>query len=220
LDIISNMSRFLDLDPLVRIAICLSIAVAALVTDSMPALLLLIGLTAVIASEARVTKGWKAYLRFSVWAGALLVLLNLVLSQGGERVLFEAQLGIPVFESLRITEESLIFGLAMALRLIAVVSAFAVLSLSISPTQMVSAMSRLRLPARSVFVTSLAARFMPSLMEDAKELADVQRARGAKVRGVRSAGPVIIPLLSNSLERSVSVAEAMEARGFSGRFEE
>ena len=220
MDIISNMSRFLGLDPLARIAICLSIAVAALVTDSMPALLLLIGLTAVIASEARVAKGWKTYLKFSIWAGALLVLLNLVLSQGGERVLFEAQLGIPVFESLRITEESLIFGLAMALRLIAVVSAFAVLSLSISPTQMVSAMSRLRLPARSVFVTSLAARFMPSLMEDAKELADVQRARGAKVRGVRSAGPVIIPLLSNSLERSVSVAEAMEARGFSGRFKE
>jgi energy-coupling factor transport system permease protein len=45
----------------------------------------------------------------------------------------------------------------------------------------------------------------------------VQKSRGAKLKGIRGKGPVIIPLLSNSLERSVTVAEAMEARGFGGK---
>jgi energy-coupling factor transport system permease protein len=74
-------------------------------------------------------------------------------------------------------------------------------------------MKAMRLPANSVFMTSLSTRFVPALLEDMETLSDVQRTRGAKLKGIRGKGPVMMPLLSNSLERSVGVAEAMEARG-------
>jgi energy-coupling factor transport system permease protein len=152
------------------------------------------------------------------WIAVFLIILNIFLSQSGKTVLFEAKLGLPLFESLRVTLESLVFSVMMSLRLATVISAFAILSLAVSPEEIMSVMARLRVPTKSVFITSLSARLIPSLMEDTGTLMEVQRSRGAKLKGIRGRGAVVIPLLSNSLERSVSVAEAMEARGFDGRF--
>ncbi len=196
-----------------------SVAVAAIVAmslllDEPPALLAIFALTAAIVLEARIARGWLFYMRVAAWIGGMIFLLNLLLNQGGETVLFRAHLGLPLFQSLRITLESVLFGLVMALRMAAVMSAFAIFSLTVSPDQLMQLMRRLRVPEKSVFLTSLATRFVPSLLEDMETLSQVQRARGAKLRGIRGKGPIIIPLLSNSLERSVSVAEAMEARGF------
>jgi len=205
---------FHNLNPLIKFLICATIIVLALILDSYAYLLVLLLLTVLIVFEARISNGWVFYMKVAAWIGVFLVLLNLILSPSGKTVLFEARLNLPVFDTVRITLESFVFGVIMALRLAVVISAFAVLSLTVSPEEMMRVMSKFRIPQRSVFAVSLATRFAPSLIEDAETLSQVQRARGAKLKGIRGKGPVIIPLLSNSLERSVSVAEAMEARGF------
>lgn len=209
-------TKFHNLNPLVKFLACAAVAVLALLLAEPAYLLALLLLTLAIVWEAEVARGWAFYMRIAIWMGVLIVALNLLLNQGGETVLLRAHLGPPLFESLRITLESLLFGLVMALRLAVVVSAFALLSLTVSPEGLMRVMSGFRLPARSVFLTSLSARFVPSLLGDAEALKDVQRARGAKLKGIRGKAPVLIPLLSNSLERSVAVAEAMEARGYDG----
>jgi len=211
-------TRFHRLNPIAKFFICAAIIVAALIIADRAYLTILFLISVVIAIEAKITPGWLFYLKVAAWIGVFIVLLNLVLSQSGETVLFQAQLDIPFFETIRITLESLLFGFTMALRLAVVISAFAVFALTVSPEETMWLMAKSRIPAKSVFLTSLSARFVPSLLEDVDTLTQVQKARGAKLRGIRGKGPIIIPLLSNSLERSVSVAEAMEARGFSGEF--
>jgi len=212
-------TRFHNLNPVAKFLIVAAVIVAALLIAEPAYLILLFALTLAIALESKTVSGWLFYMKVALWISVFIVLLNLLLSQGGETVLFEARLGLPLFETLRITLESLIFGLIMALRLVVVISAFALLSLTMSPEEMMWLMSKFRIPTKSVFLTSLATRFVPSLLGDVETLTEVQRARGAKLKGIRGKGPIIIPLLSNSLERSVTVAEAMEARGFGGRME-
>lgn len=207
-------TKFHNLNPLAKFLACAAIIVLALILDNYAYLLILFLVTVLVVFESRISPGWAFYMKVAVWIGVFIVLLNLILSPGGKTVLFEARLNLPVFDTIRITLESFIFGLVMALRLAVVISAFAVLSLTLSPEEMMWVMSKFRIPAKSVFAISLATRFAPSLIEDAETLSQVQRARGARLKGIRGKGPIIIPLLSNSLERSVTVAEAMEARGF------
>lgn len=207
-------TRFHNLNPLAKFLICAAIILASLLLADPVFLIILLLVTILIVLEARISSGWSFYMKVAAWLGLFLVLLNLVLSQGGNNVLFQARLGLPLFDTIKITLESFVFSIVMALRLVVVISAFAILSLTMSPEEMMKVMRRFRIPAKSVFMTSLSARFVPSLLEDASTLAQVQKARGARLKGIRGKGPVIIPLLSNSLEHSVTVAEAMEARGF------
>jgi len=211
-------TRFHNLNPMAKFLVCVALVVLALLLENPVYLLVLFAISAAIVYEAQISEGWSMFMRIALWTGVFLVLLNLVLSQSGDTVLFEAQLNLPLFETIRITLESLFFGLVIALRLAVVISAFAIMSLAISPEEIMSVMTKFKIPAKSVFAVSLAARFVPTLAEDAETLTQVQKARGAKLKGIRGKGPVLIPLLSNSLERSVGVAEAMEARGWDGKF--
>jgi energy-coupling factor transport system permease protein len=197
---------FHNLNPAVKLAVAVALIALALVMESFPVLVLLLAVSLAIAAEARVLKGWWFYIKIALWVSVFIVLFNLVLWQRGETILAEAW-------GLRFTLESLLFGLLMALRMAVVISAFALVSLTLSPEEIMQLMRKMKLPAKSVFMTSLSTRFVPALLEDVETLTEVQKARGAKLKGIRGKGPVLIPLLSNSLERSVSVAEAMEARG-------
>jgi energy-coupling factor transport system permease protein len=90
----------------------------------------------------------------------------------------------------------------------------------VHPDDLMRAAIKLRLPYRSVLVTSLSIRFVPVLMQDARTIADVQQSRGLSfdsggiVQRIRNRGALILPLLSNSLDRAVQVAEAMESRAY------
>jgi energy-coupling factor transport system permease protein len=64
-------------------------------------------------------------------------------------------------------------------------------------------------------VTSIAITFVPQTVTRFTEIRDATALRGHKIRRVRDLLPVIIPLLSGGMERSMNLAEAMEARGFS-----
>jgi energy-coupling factor transport system permease protein len=81
-------------------------------------------------------------------------------------------------------------------------------------------MIKMKLPYKSVLVTTLSTRFMPTLLDDVDRISDVQRARGLELdRGklrhrIKSRASIVTALLANSLDRAVQVAEAMESRAF------
>jgi energy-coupling factor transport system permease protein len=116
--------------------------------------------------------------------------------------------------------EAVLFGVGMSLRLLAIISVFALLTFTTHPDDLMLSMIKMKLPYKSVLVTSLTTRFIPTLIDDVERISDVQRSRGLELdRGnlfwrIRSRMAIIIPLLSNSLDRTVQVAEAMEARAF------
>ncbi len=64
-------------------------------------------------------------------------------------------------------------------------------------------------------ITSIAITFVPKTVERFAEIREAQALRGHRVRRLVDLLPLIIPLLAGGMERSMNLAEAMEARGFS-----
>ncbi|MFN2614699.1 MAG: energy-coupling factor transporter transmembrane component T [Actinomycetota bacterium] len=85
--------------------------------------------------------------------------------------------------------------------------------LSIVPSDRV-----LRLLPRFLFeaglVVAIALAFIPSLIRRAAEVRDAQRLRGSRARGARALRPLVVPVVADALERSISLAASMECRGY------
>ena len=206
--------------PLVFSAWVLVIVIVALLVQHPVFLLALAVVTLAVAITAKVLSTWWSVVRYTVWMGLAIVLINVIASNEGSQVLLEAGFRLPVVGEPAVTLEALAFGAAMAVRLAVIISAFTLLNVCVHPDELMRAAIKLKLPYRSVLVTSLSTRFVPVLMEDARTITDVQRSRGLEFdRGglssrIRNRGALILPLLSNSLDRAVQVAEAMESRGY------
>jgi energy-coupling factor transport system permease protein len=118
---------------------------------------------------------------------------------------------VPVLGQLDVTREELHNGLFQGLRLTAVALAFAAYALLLDHDRLVQSA---RFARRSVLAIALATRLVPTLEHDAAGLVEALRGRGVEVTGVRGRGRMLVPLLAGSLERSLNLAEAMEARGY------
>jgi len=208
------------LNPLVKLAWGSSILVLSLIFDN-PLYILLLFI--VILSLVAVAKIWREYasvMRMSLWLGTSIIVINALVSYHGAHVLVEAPFRLPVMGTPVITVEAIVFGAVMALRLMVIISTFTLLNLTIHPDDIMSALLKIKLPYKSVLVTSLSTRFTPCLIEDAERISDVHRARGLELdRGswfkrLKSRALITIPLLANSLDRAVQMAEAMESRAF------
>lgn len=157
------------------------------------------------------------YVRIALAVGLFLAVLNPLFSRGGLDVVWEADLGVL---TVTLTLQGIVFGVVTALRLTAVILAFALFNLALDPDDQLGLMSRLSF--RSGLVLSLASRLFPVLSRDAARIADAQRSRGVELdrgsRRQRAAArvPLLSALLTRSLERALDVAAAMEARGFGG----
>ncbi|HYA09978.1 MAG TPA: energy-coupling factor transporter transmembrane component T, partial [Gaiellaceae bacterium] len=112
---------------------------------------------------------------------------------------------------LDVTSEELRNGIFQGLRLTAVALAFAAYALLLDHDRLVQSAGFAR---RSVLAIALATRLVPTLERDASGLVEALRGRGVEVTGARGRARLLSPLLAGSLERSLNLAEAMEARGY------
>jgi energy-coupling factor transport system permease protein len=208
------------LNPFCKLGWVTSVFVLALIFDNpvYVALLFLATLPPVIA--ARVGREWASVMKFAFYLCLAIIIINALVSSHGAHVFWQAPFRIPVLGTPVLTVEAVLFGVGMSLRLLAIISAFAILTFTVHPDDLMLAMIKMKLPYKSVLVTSLTTRFIPTLIDDVERISDVQRSRGLELdRGnllqrIRSRLAIIIPLLSNSLDRTVQVAEAMESRAF------
>jgi energy-coupling factor transport system permease protein len=196
------------------------ILILSMIFDDPVYLMLLFLSTLPVVMLARVEERWLSFMKFTLFLCLMIVGLNALFSSAGEHVIWMASFQIPMIGYPTITFEGIIFGLGMSIRLVAIISAFAILILTVDPDVFMAQMVKLKIPYKSVLVISLSTKFFPTLLKDVETLSDVQRARGVELdkgnifKKVRNRAPMIITLLSNSLERAVQVAEAMEARAF------
>jgi energy-coupling factor transport system permease protein len=208
------------LNPFCKIAWIGSLLVLALILNNPFFLFLLLLSTLPLVIAARVWREWLLFMKFALYLCIVIIIINALVSSHGSHVLVEAPFRIPIMGSPVITLEAIFYGVAMSLRLLAIISAFAILTLTVHPDDMMLAMIRMKLPYKSVLVTSLSTRFIPTLIDDAERITDVQRSRGLELnkgkllQKVSSQASIVIALLSNSLDRATQVAEAMESRAF------
>lgn len=63
---------------------------------------------------------------------------------------------------------------------------------------------------------TIALAFVPQTILQLVAIREAQRVRGHRFRGWRDALPLLVPLISGGLERSLQLAEAMDSRGYAG----
>ncbi len=155
--------------------------------------------------------GWRAVLRLAGWLVLFSVGVNVLTVHYGEHVWATLPREWPLIGG-PLTLEALMFGVGSALSLLSLLLLFALFNLGMPPSRW------LRLVPGFLFqagvVTSIAVTFVPATVQAARDTYDAQRLRGHRFRRLIDYAPLFAPVLVDSLERSVQLAESMAARGF------
>jgi energy-coupling factor transport system permease protein len=119
--------------------------------------------------------------------------------------------GIPVIGG-SLTFEAALFGAATGIGIAAAVLAAAPLSLVLPPHELVDALPAAL--ARTGAAVGTALNLIPGIARSAVEIRDAQRMRGWHSRRIREWPDLAVPVVLTALESSITLAEAMEARGY------
>jgi energy-coupling factor transport system permease protein len=208
------------LSPLVKLAWGGGLVVLSLIF-SHPIYILILFLSIIpLVKLAGVGREWASTLKLALWLGLSIIVINALFSYHGDHVLLAAPFRLPAVGQPVITLEAIVYGAVMALKLAVIISVFSLINLTVHPDDIMAVLLKMRLPYKSVLVTSLSTRFVPCLVEDIGRISDGYRTRGVQLdaggwfKKVKNRAKITTALLANSLDRSVQVAEAMEARAF------
>lgn len=210
------------LDPRVKLAGTMVFLLSLFVTDSVSAYVLATLVLAGLIGLSRVpfrfiTKGLRAILILLL----ISVSFNLFLTEGR-----------PIFRIgfLQVTWEGLWLACFMALRLVYLVIASSLMTLTTTPNQLTDGLEtglgflkRFSVPVHEIaMMMSIALRFIPILVEETDKIMKAQMARGADfesgnlLRRAKSMIPILVPLFISAFRRASDLAMAMEARCYHG----
>jgi energy-coupling factor transport system permease protein len=155
-------------------------------------------------------------LRLPVWRFGLAIVLfsalfNAAFVHDGARVLFRLPEAWPLIGG-QFTVESLVFGAANGLLLVALLAVFNAFNTAVPAHELVwlfpGALGDLGV------VVLVAMTYVPATLSHWRRIRDAQAIRGHRTRSWRDWRPLAIPLLVGGLERAVSLSEAMVSRGY------
>jgi energy-coupling factor transport system permease protein len=144
-------------------------------------------------------------------AGLVAMTVTTLASHTGHHAFLVLPEGIPVLGG-PLTLEAAFFGASTGLGIAAAVLAAAPLSLVLMPNSLVDALPNSL--ARTGAAIGTALNLIPGIARSATEIRDAQRMRGWRPRRVREWPDLAVPVVLTALEGSITLAEAMEARGY------
>jgi energy-coupling factor transport system permease protein len=154
---------------------------------------------------------WGSFVKLGIFLFALAIPFNALSVHIGQIVLFRLPESWPIIGG-PVTLEAIIAGAVSGLSLLTILVVFAAFNAVVDHYQLLRATPSFLFQAGVVI--SIAITFVPQMVLSAREIRQAQRIRGHRFRGLRDLLPLVLPLLANSLERSIQLAETMEARGF------
>ncbi len=152
---------------------------------------------------------WIAYLVFSV--------ITVGGARGGTVLVTLPELQLPVLLGGitiggKVTAEDLAWGGVRGLRIWTLIIIFGTFNALVNHYRL------LRLAPRSLFhaglAVTIATTFVPQVIRAISDITESQRLRGHRLGGPKSYVALVAPLLAGSLERSIELAEALDARGY------
>jgi energy-coupling factor transport system permease protein len=178
--------------------------------------------TCVLLSIAgKVGRRAATFLRYFLLFSLLVFSINLVANQTGQEELFSTTIRFYWWRaSFRVTLESISSALRMVLRLFALVQVFLVFTLTTKPEAILGAVSRFNSFHGFGTLLALSYRFLPTVALDGVRIRNSLRSRGVRfddggrLERARSYASLGLPLVLNSLDRGLQLAEAMESRGY------
>jgi energy-coupling factor transport system permease protein len=190
-------------------ALLSAVAVTALLADRTVSVAVLAVLLLALCLRAPRGRRWP-YIAGSLSTALMVFLVSPLVQHLGTHIVWTGP-SLPALGRLDVTGEELEVALFQGVRLAAVALAFAVYALLLDHDRLIQAAGFAR---RSVLAVGLATRLVPTLERDVRGLVEALRGRGVEVRGLWSRARLLSPLVANSLERGLNLAEAMEARGY------
>ena len=174
-------------------------------------LLLIVFVVRSVALPPSRTAGWGWLVRLGMIAVPLGVIFNMFTVHAGNRELFRVPGNVPLIGG-SITWNAVVYGLLSGLTIVALVAAGTTVAAAIDWSELMRLV-----PSRAANIAvagSVAWAFLPQLSVSWREIREAQAARGHRWRGVRDVVPLVVPLMAGGLDRSISMAEALESRGF------
>jgi len=195
-----------NLDPRVKFLMTMVIFAAAVMFLDLGPLLVIFLLQIPIVAVGEIWREWAKTLKGGAFLAVIIFATNL--------------LSFYFFRGRHLNSEMVLYALALTLRFIVLVTSFSVFFLTTSPDKLSLALEKARIPFEFNFAFITAIRFVPVLADEAQSIIDAQRSRGLELeRGnflarIRKYVPILLPLIINSIRRSLDQAEAMESRAF------
>ncbi len=211
------------LDPRIKIVLTIALIVGVMLCKSLIGYALVLIYLMLCTKLSTVPfgmllKGLKP-LRFIV---ILTFILNLFFTQGGD-VLFTIWF-------ITITKQGLTIAVHYSLRLIFLVMATSIMTLTTSPISLADGIELLLSPLKVIhfpahelaMIMTIALRFIPTLLEETDKIMKAQMARGADFESgnllarAKAMVPLLVPLFVSAFRRATELAMAMEARCYHG----
>ena len=210
------------LDPRTKIFSVFVLMILIFAADGVPAytFLTLMTCAAVVVSKIPPLTVLKSLKPIS-WIILFTLLIHLFTHKG--EVLAE-------FWVFKLTDEGLVFGILISLRLILLMIFSSLLTFTTSPIQLTDAMEKILSPLKIIGVPAhefammmtIALRFIPTLIEELDKIVKAQKSRGVDfesgniIQRLKNFVPVLVPLFLSSFRRADELATAMEARCYRG----
>lgn len=206
------------LDPRVKFILLIVYFVAIFNLSSIPSyLIFILGLLAIFAMTHLPIVNFLKGLKPIIFLIVITFIINLLTIPG--RVIWH-------WGIISISQEGVYRASYMALRIVLLVSATSLLTLTTSPKELTQALKKLfsplevfHFPAEELaLMVSIALGFIPVLYDEADKIRRAQLARGADFESgnifnrARAVVPLLVPLFVNSMDRAEDLAAAMEAR--------
>jgi energy-coupling factor transport system permease protein len=194
-------------------------------TNPLILILILVAVTLVVAArkpQAPWGRSFEFFVRLAVFIFAVRVLLQILVgaSFGTTEVLWLPALPLPEwFAGVRlggpVMLESVLIGVYDGLRLATLVIIFGAANSLASPTRMLKSVPAVLYEFGVSVVIALS--FTPQLVADVQRVRTARRMRGRPSSGIRGIASAAIPVFESALERSITLAAAMDARGYGRR---
>lgn len=214
------------MDPKIKILLIFSFIILLFFINTVPGYIAATVFAAIMVIGCKIPfkfilKGIKPMIYIFLFTG----IFNLFLT-GGETAWSYSLFGW----NIRITYEGIRAASVMVVRLLYIVLASTVLTLTTSPLQLTDGIERLlkplgfiKVPVHEIaMMMSIALRFIPTLAEEMDKIRKAQMARGADfesgniIKRAKALIPLLVPLFISAFRRADDLAVAMESRCYHG----
>lgn len=201
----------------------MGLAAAATVTTNPLLLLMIIGIAAVTVSLRRSDHPWsrsfRLYLAFGLLIVAIRVLFRVLLGGGyGTVVLLDLpEIPLPAWVAgIRllgpVTLESVLAGLYDGLRLATIVICVGAANALANPKRLLKSMPPALYEIGTAIVVAVA--LLPQLADSLRRVRAARQLRGVPGSRIGRLRGIVVPVMEDALERSMSLAAGMDARGY------
>jgi len=202
------------IDPRVKFLLSMFIFVLGILySDALPLIALFVSVYVILAVGGRIRpRTFVTYIKPILPLIIIMLLLWPFFKQGGT-VFFEIWI-------LKVTSAGVLMGIAMAFRILTMISATFILLMTTQQKDIISALTQMGLPYDYGLTLVIALRYVPTLAGMAQTIMDAQRSRGLEldkgslIERIKKYVPILAPLIVGAIRMAQELAIAIDSRGF------